>query len=323
MQAEEKAENSCLIELVKNKLTEYGLLGINDQINLIPWHFIEVGGFKKNHYIIECSDARKKFFLKLYKENDSLFHCNKYIEGSTINNDTFYFPIILVPPFEFFGDQFYITAFIEGEDLDALNEKLSVQEWKRVAIGVRNRISELSAIHAANYSERNNFTTDNYAQIITSKIKQRINHPVLNNHLKNKIEIACKHCFEILNSAIFSEPTLIHMDIKPANIVYNTTNGLVSLIDFEFARFGDFDYGMVQIMLTKYNSFSDTYREHVYPELIKEYMPLERAMTMPKLQVYIFYQTLCNLIYYDDRNIKCPHGMNIIFESTLEILSKE
>lgn len=323
MQMGKKAENPCLIELVKNKLKEYGLLRINDQIKLIPWHFIEVDGFKKNHYIIECSNTGKKYFLKLYKENDSLFHCNKYLEKSAFNNDTFYFPIILVPPFKFLDDRFYITAFIEGEDLDALNEKLSVREWKQVATGVKKRISELASIHTVNYSEKNNFTTDNYASIIASKIKQRIRHPVLTNYSENKIKIACQHCFEILNTADFSEPTLIHMDIKPANIVYNTANGTVSLIDFEFARFGDLDYGMVQIMLTKYNSFSDNYKEYIYPELIKDYMPFKNAVELPKLQTYIFYQTICNLIYYDDRNIKCPLGLSDIFENMLELLSKE
>lgn len=51
-------------------------------------------------------------------------------------------------------------------------------------------------------------------------------------------------CCEILDTSRFSKPTLLHMDIKPANIIYNDRTGTV----FEFARFRDIDYGWTQIL---------------------------------------------------------------------------
>ena len=61
-----------------------------------------------------------------------------------------------------------------------------------------------------------------------------INHFMKNRDI-NKLLIIAKN---ILSNSTFSKPILIHMDIKPKNIIISP-QGQVHLIDFELSRFGD------------------------------------------------------------------------------------
>ena len=135
--------------------------------------------------------------------------------------------------------------------------------------------------------------------------------------------MAIKHCYQILDESHFTKPTLLHMDVKPANIIYNSKTGFVTLIDFEFARFGDADYGWTQVLLSGINAFCDEYKQQVVSYMTKGRLTLNEALTIPKFQCYIFYQTACNLIYYYDRDMKCPEDMKDLFEELLKQLSKE
>lgn len=50
-------------------------------------------------------------------------------------------------------------------------------------------------------------------------------------------------------SKVFSgvRPTLLHGDVKPANIVFDAERRRVSLVDFELARFGDVDFEWIRL----------------------------------------------------------------------------
>ncbi len=181
-------------------------------------------------------------------------------------------------------------------------------------------IDLLAQIKAPQYSEQGGFVSDGCADILKAKLKKRLKHPLLARYPREKLDRAWVRACEILDHSHFSQPTLIHMDIKPANIIYNQETGLVSLIDFEFARFGDVDYGWVQLLLSGYNRFHPIYREQIVPSLLWGRITPEDALESPKLRCYLFYQTMCNLIYYADRGQPAPEKMEKIFDLLVEKL---
>ena len=155
------------------------------------------------------------------------------------------------------------------------------------------------------------------------KLQPRIKHISLTSYDGSKIQSAYNNSLRILNNSTFSEPSLIHMDVKPANIIFDPKTEKAVLIDFEFARFGDLDYGIVQVLLTQFNSFSDNYKKKMFPVLTDGLITFSQACKTPKLQVYLWYQTMCNIIYYYNHNTQCPDEMKNIYENMLSLLSKE
>lgn len=321
----EKASLDCksLCSMAKEKLVEENLISRGEKLLLTPCHNIILQGKMYTHYIITCLTSGKKFFLKISKGNDTASHCNDYLKGFRNDTGDYIYPIILVPEFEFNGIRFFILNFIEGQSLDTLQKSLSNPKWKNIAQKLQVRLDELSTIHANSYSEYNNFTTEDCATILIEKFSRRLKHPVFHNYSKMTLNQAYQRCIIILDDSHFSTPTLLHMDVKPANIIYDSKTGFVTLVDFEFARFGDYDYGWVQFLLSGINAFNEEYKKIVVPYVGKNRLSLREAINTPKFQCYIFYQTACNLIYYHDHNVACPKDMLQLFQKMLNELSKE
>lgn len=314
---------NILRQITQQKLIQYDLIPSHSNITLTPNYPIILNGKEYSHYIVTCSNFNEKFFLKVSKEDDKTLHCNKYLRNFINTSGEFIFPIILIPPFEVNNIKYFVTTFTEGEDLNALSKILSKREWDIASDILLEQLNLLSNIHENLYSENNKFLKIGCAEILKEKFVKRFQHSVFQNFSQQKLDRAYSRCCEILDNSSFSEPTLIHMDIKPANIIYNQQTKSLNLIDFEHARFGDADFGWTQILLTKCNAFIDEYKNFMWPNLIKGRTTLDEALSIPKFRTYIFYQTACNLIYYHDRKIECPKNMANIFTDLLEQLSKE
>ena len=102
-------------------------------------------------------------------------------------------------------------------------------------------------------------------------------HPVLRHYSKSSLGKAIVRCNNLLNDSSFSLPILLHMDIKPANIVYSPQTDSISLIAFEHSRFGDIDYGWTQVLLSGTNSFREEYRKYIIPNLTDKNTSLVEA----------------------------------------------
>ena len=311
-----------LTPIVKNKLIAKGLIGSDETIRLIVCHDIVLDDVPRNHYIIHCNETESRFFLKLQKKVDNIIHCNEYIQ-TIYQNENYALPHVLISPFSFHNDMFFITNYVEGYDLETLDLELSDAQWKKAAEDIRQQLMLLADIHTPYYSEHNKFFTDGYPEMFRKKLQTRIKHISLTGYDECKMQSAYNNSLKILNNSTFSKPSLIHMDVKPANIVFDPKTEKAVLIDFEFARFGDLDYGIVQVLLTQYNSFSDNYKKKMFPVLADGLITFSQACEMPKLQVYLWYQTMCNIIYYHNHNTQCPSEMKNIYEKMLNLLSKE
>ena len=311
-----------LLPIVRNKLVKNGLILSDETIWLTACHDIVLDNAHRNHYVIHCSKTENKFFLKLQKKIDNIIHCDKCIQAS-YNNADYTLPRILVSPFSFRNDMFFITNYIEGYDLETLDLKLSDVQWIKAAKDIRKQLTALGNIHTPYYSEKNEFFTYGYPKMFKEKMKKRLKHISLNHYDWDRMRMAYNNSLRILNNSTFSKPSLIHMDVKPANIIFDFKTDKASLIDFEFARFGDLDFGVVQVLLTQFNSFSENYKKKMFPLLTDGLITFSQACETPKLQVYLWYQSMCNIIYYYDHNTPCPDDMIKIFIKMLNELSKE
>lgn len=311
-----------LTPIVQNKLIEKGLIDSDKTIRLTACHDIVLDNVPRNHYVIHCIETGSRFFLKLQKKVDNIIHCNEYIQAIYKNED-YALPHVLISPFSVHNDMFFITNYVEGYDLDILDLELSDTQWKKAAEDIRQQLMLLADIHTPYYSEHNKFFTGEYSEMFREKLQTRIKHISLTGYDESKMLSAYHNSLKILNNSTFSKPSLIHMDVKPANIIFDPKTEKAVLIDFEFARFGDLDYGIVQVLLTQFNSFSDNYKKKMFPVLTDGFITFNQACEIPKLQVYLWYQTMCNIIYYYNHKTQCPNEMKSIYEKMLNLLSKE
>lgn len=312
-----------LHSITRQKLEEHSLIEKNEKIQLIPHYEIILNNKKYSHYIIECINSKKKYFLKVFKNSDNLFQCNEFIKKYVDKFGNQRFSTILIPKFYYNGVGYYVTSFVEGESLNNISTPLSKEQYKKIAYDVCDLWFELTKINTTNYSEKGTFFCDDAATIFKKKLKNRLLHPVFNQIPNTKLTKAYCKCCDIIENCEFSKPSLIHMDVKPANIIYNQKLDLVTLIDFEHARFGDIDFGWTQILLSGYNSFGQTYQEYIYPHIIEGHLNLLDALKIPKFKCYIFYQTACNIIYYYNNNTTCPFKMRACFYDLLNEFLKE
>lgn len=315
MEHEMHLANDADLEIeISRKLIEYGLIPAVDQVKLHPTHRVMIRGEWFSHFIVNCIHSQQTFFLKTVKENDSFLLCDHFLQKLSMNAAEYPYPKILVPAFSFQGMKYYITTYIEGQPLDTFPDTLPQDTVNHVTDSLLELIDQITLLKAPQYSERGAFVPDNCASILKKKLAARLRHPLIASYPHKKLERAFNWSCEILDHSQFSQPTLIHMDVKPANIIYSPETGILSLIDFEFARFGDIDYGWTQILLSGCNQFNPFYKEQIVPRLTNGRVTLDDAFDIPKYQCYLFYQAMCNLIYYYDRHLPCPKEMTGIFE---------
>lgn len=310
-------DNGALIEIVQQNLKMRRIITTTQDVALQPCHTIVVGGKQYSHFIISCSGSDQKYFLKMMKENDCAPHCNDYLRIIRDKNGNCPFPLILVPDFCFHGVRYYITTFIDGQTLDELPKALPAGFWDSIADQLLLRYDELGTIRSPMYSEHGSFIAEGYASILTRKLAEKLRYPGIPLSVKKRNR-AFEWCSEILKTSSFSAPVLLHMDIKPANIIYEPRGNTVSLIDFEFARFGDADYGWTQLLLSGLNNFSDIYKHRIVPRMTRNRLTIRDALDIPKYQCYLFYQLICNFIYYDQRDMRSPEEMTSLFAQLVD-----
>lgn len=308
-------QNYSDLELVvKQRLHEYGFIPLTSKVSLYPHHSITINGEIFSHFIITCSHSQQRYFLKILKENDNSLLCDRFLQKLHSKDEEFHFPEIVVPKLFFHGIEYYITTYIEGRSLDTFSNKLHQNTYAKIAKKLLLLIDQLESIKSLLYSEHGTFISDNCADILEKKLQTRLRHPVIGNCSYKKLKKTYNWFCNTLEHSHFSQPTLIHMDIKPANIIYNEKTDSVSLIDFELARFGDTDYGWTQILMSGCNYFNYFYQKQIVPHLTKNRLTWDKALNTPKLQCYLFYQSLCNIIYYCERHLPCPREFEELFK---------
>ena len=315
--------NSNFTNSVYNVLITNNIIQRNDPISVVPCYKACEPDKNHTHFIIKCENSNRTMFLKSKKSNDYAIHYDKYIKNFRNDDGSYTYPAILVPTFTIEGQDYYITSYIPGDNLDSISHQLSNSDWSIIAKKLLDRLNELSQIKESKFFEKNSVIDCCYADYMQKKIKSRFQHPIFKDISERILSKAIYTCYDILLESSYSVPSLIHMDIKPANIIWDRTTGNLGLVDFELARFGDIDYGWAQILLSGINRFSEEYKTNLIPKLTQNCLSLEEAQAIPKFQCYLFYQVVCNLIYYYDRRLKPPKAFVSLFKKMLTKLSGE
>lgn len=263
-------------------------------------------------------------FFKILKDNDSAIHCNHFLRRFQTKSGDCPYPLIIAPGFDFYNERYFLYTFSEGETLEELSKskRIPISEWESISCKLRKCIDDLSSVHSSQYSDHNQFVPEQYAEILKRKIMPKLNHPAFSDLSAKTMAIVYQQCVTIIESSVYSQPTLLHMDVKPANVIYNPKTRAVSLLDFELARFGDFDYGWTQLLITSLKKYGKEYQEYIYPCLVNGGISMKDALQIPKFQFYLFYQAACNLIYYYEKRLSCPSGMKLLFTELLNQLSR-
>ncbi|MCI8979761.1 MAG: phosphotransferase [Clostridia bacterium] len=261
------------------------------------------------HYIISVNNIRK-FLLRTVKEHDYSYLVVNYLIELNKKTCTPCFPNAQAKPFKIADHTYILTSYLSGNDLGKTLWKFSNKELIRISKIIDSRLKQLHSVTNLTYSDGYNFFGNiPFPDIMFKKIQRKFyNEPCIKKFFNEidieKILIKTK---EILNAAKYSVPTLIHLDVKPANIIVTQDKNNASLIDFELARFSDVDYEWTNLLIKTKLYYNKRFIKYVLePIITNNFKSLAEALKTEKYKIYILYHAINNYIYYDTHHRKCP-----------------
>lgn len=301
-------ENESLCINFKNALIKENIIDSTDSIDIKNIYTKTQRGIIINHYIISISNKTQKLFARMVKEKDCSYHVMPFLKTIKTNSKEFETPIALTAPFNIDNHMYIITTYIEGNELKALLPTITTDNLIQISNKINNNLDKIHSITNDRYSLDCSFTDKPFNEIMFEKLCEQVH--------KNKCIEIFLNCTDqnnllskskrILDSSSFSKPTLIHMDIKPENIIVSPNNS-VQLIDYELARFGDIDYEWTNILIKTLISNNDKFNQFILiPLLEKNFMSLKQAVKVDKYKTYLLYLSMNMFIYYVKCDKECP-----------------
>lgn len=298
--------NQRLFSEFKRKLVEEKLIACTDTIKIQAIHPLKQNGEILHHYIISVESKETKYFIRTIKEKDNSCMVTEHLTSLCNNSNCFEFPYALTSPFAIDNHFFIITNYLEGKDLEMQMQVLTNDELVKIADELNEKLGLIHSITHDKYSFAGGFVDGTFGDIFFQKIREQFNNKynvfasnIDVNEFLSKVNI-------ILQQASFSRPTLIHMDIKPSNIIISST-GNAQLIDFELSRFADLDYEWTNILIKSIHAYDERFKQYVLAPIIdKNFMPIERALLIDKYKVYLLYLAVNKYLYCFKHEITCP-----------------
>lgn len=308
-----------------NKLINENLILKSDNIQIKKIHKKEEKNGIIYHHIILVNNIRK-FLLRTVKEHDYSYLVVDYLIGLNQKLSGPYFPNAQIKPFKIGEHTYILTSYLEGNDLSKILWRLSNKELLSISQIINERLKYLHSVTNSKYSDGYNFTSDmQFAEIMFNKIQTKFYNELCIRKFFDAIDIekVLTKIKEILNTAKYSVPTLIHLDVKPANIIVTTDKRNANLIDFELSRFSDIDYEWTNLLVKTKLRYSRRFKKYVLePIIIKNFKPLPEALKTEKYTVYILYHAINNYIYYNKHHTNCPKEVVVLIKQILEQLNK-
>ncbi len=312
-----RLEKSQLFSEIQKILIREQLVSSDDVIEFQSICTKQQRGMDIQHYIISVSN--RKFFIRMTKENDNSFHVMPFLKKLDENFKNTV-PIALTKPFTIAENTFIITSYIEGVTLEHELSNLTNSQLKNVSYKIDEKLQRMHDIKHSYYSLGNTFCDQPFNKIMYEKMKKQL-YENQSIYLGFKIEpqkLLCR-AKSILNKSFFSEPTLVHMDIKPGNIILSSKD--LVLIDYELSRFADIDYEWSNLLIKTLLDYDKRFIQYVLKPIIENnFMSLERAITNEKICVYLLYLSLNMYIYYFKSNRSCPEEITYIVNTLLKQL---
>jgi len=315
-------ENEFYIKM-RDKLIEENLISISDNISFKKIYSSKQRDMNIYHYLVTIEHKQQKLFIRTIKEKDYSYAVMSYLIKLNNSCDNIQFPTAIVKPFTIDQHTYIVTSYLDGEDLDTLMPTMSNEKLLQISDLLNNNLKLIHSINNSKYSDKNQFSSALYDEIMFNKLYIQFHNEMCINHFMknrdiNKLLIIAKN---ILSDSTFSKPTLIHMDIKPKNIIISP-QGQVHLIDFELSRFGDLDYEWTNLLVKTFHSYEKRFKQYILQPIIeKNFLPLEKAMEIDKYKIYILYLSINIYIYYLKCDRRCPLEIVKLINTLLKQLS--
>ena len=293
--------DNIFFESIYKVLVNNNLISKDENIKIEKTHPIKLNCNTFYHYIITPEKEKRKYLVRTTKEKDYSYSIRDYLVNLNTALGYNHFSNALLPPFKIAGETYIITSFIEGSDLESQIPRLDDIELHEISIKLHNILNELHSVTSDRYSSFDYSECKSFAEIMFNKIKKQCNN-THNVFIKNvSISKLLDSVYKILSNSSFTDPTLLHMDITPRNIIY-TQDKKICLIDFELSRFGDIDYEWTNMLIKVLHTRNERFKQNVLVPIINNnFMPLEKALYFNKYKVYLLYLSINKYIY----NVNC------------------
>lgn len=302
-------DKNQLYEVFRRKLIDEKLILCNDTINVREIHPFKYNGDIICHHIITVEQNQKKYFVRTIKEKDYSCLVASYLNSLNDISKRILFPCAITSPFTICNQSYVFTTYLEGEDLESQNEKLSSKELLEISNRIDNNLNIVHSVSSEKYSNGKQFVDNAFSEIMFYNIYMQF-YNQYNIFAKNvDVDKLLVTVNSILTQSHFSKPTLVHMDIKPANIILSPQKD-VYLIDFELSRFADLDYEWTNLLIKMLHSYDERFKRYVLTPIIeKNFMPLEKAILVDKYKVYLLYLAINKYLYCLKNGILCPRAI--------------
>lgn len=314
-----------LYQKFQKKLIGEGLISVQDNIKIEIIYRTQLNGINIYHYLVKSSLNQKKFLIKTIKEKDYSYavmdNLNQLNEAFPLHQ----YPRVLAKPFSIDQHTYVITSYLEGKELSTLITALSEEDLLRISELLDVKLKCIHTITSEQYSEGHQFSDNSFATIMSNKIYNQLynNNYYIKQLIGNRdINSLLTTANDILYNSKFSEPTFIHMDVKPENIIISSS-GDVHLIDFELSRFGDLEYEWSNILIKTLHLDREKFNRYVLNPIIeKNFLVLDEAIKIDKYKVYLLYLSMNAYIHCFKYNKKCSHNITELIDTILNQLTK-
>lgn len=315
-----KDENKLYLNF-HNKLIAENLICNDDNISIQKIHPKIQNDKIIYHYIVTNENTNTKYFIRTLKEKDYSYAVMDSLNLLNIKSGKEIFPCALTPPFTIEKNSYIITTYLDGEDLESRIELISNEELLDLSYGIDKNLKLVHSVTNDKYSEGIFGTEELFVDVMCKKFAIQFYNP--KNIFFKGIEL--EKLLDIINSILsqsqFSKPTLVHMDIKPANIIVSPQKE-THLIDFELSRFADLDYEWTNLLIKTIHTNNKRYKQYVLNPIIeKNFLSLDKAILIDKYKVYLLYLAINKYLYCCKSKSHCPDSIiNLINHITKELI---
>lgn len=192
------------------------------------------------------------------------------------------------------------TEYKEGASLDKCISELSEIEYSIIVNQLCQHLKKMHSIKSSIFFDFGELKSNNWFAFFECKLKKYLKN-ALDNRILGKSEIECiiQLLYKDQNYFRLDNASLIHFDVKPANIIWNSKNRKTFLIDFEMSRYGDILMEFTKGKFTAVLSDNLIYENKIWMPLVEQYFSQPYTITFSSKRAiwYLFYHYLAHYNY--------------------------
>ena len=193
-----------------------------------------------------------------------------------------------------------ITDYLEGQSLDKCLVHITADDCKCIITQLYIILTKIHTIKSTIFHDFTTFKSDKWFDYFEHKISKHLFRAIDYGFITKDESF---FIFDILKSDanIFSvdKGTLIHFDVKPDNIIWDSYRKKVSLIDYEMSRYSDilFEYTKAHFATQLFGN--STYEERIWKPLVELSFDCDykKVFINRKAVLYLYYHYLAYFNY--------------------------